>query len=86
MLVNAVHKIHPDAKIWLFGSCVDESKHGGVIDIAVLSAFIGLEERSAIRQTIEDALGEQHIDIVVSADGNASCFKLATEKEMRIDE
>ena len=52
----------------------------------MLSAFIGFEERVAICQTIEDALGEQHIDIVVFADGNVPFFKLATEKGMRIDE
>jgi len=39
-IVNAITACDPDAKIWLFGSCTDDSKKGGDIDIGILSKKI----------------------------------------------
>jgi predicted nucleotidyltransferase len=85
-LVMAVRSADAEAKIWLFGSRTDDSKKGGDIDIAILSRAIKLPERMRIRRDIVDALGEQKIDIVVSADGIDPFFRLAVEKGIRIDE
>jgi predicted nucleotidyltransferase len=68
-----------DARVWLFGSRTDDAKRGGDIDIAVLSPKIGIAERMKIRRSITDVLGEQKIDIVVSADGSEPFFRLAVE-------
>jgi predicted nucleotidyltransferase len=76
-LINAVKKIDGDAKLWLFGSRVFDNKKGGDIDIAVLSSKIDLLKRIAIKQSIEDAIGEQKIDLLVSKDGSEPFFKLA---------
>jgi predicted nucleotidyltransferase len=85
-LVTAVHSADAKAKVWLFGSRADDSKKGGDIDIAILSQTIRLAERMRIRRDIVDALGEQKIDIVVSADAADPFFRLALEKGIRLDE
>jgi predicted nucleotidyltransferase len=74
-LINSIKKIDSDAKIWLFGSRVFDNKKGGDIDIAVLSPKIDLLKRIAIKQTIEDTIGEQKIDLLVSKDGSAPFLK-----------
>jgi predicted nucleotidyltransferase len=78
-LVNAVKKIDSNAKIWLFGSRVFDHKKGGDIDIAILSSNIDLLNRIAIKQAIEDAIGEQKIDLLVSKNGSDPFFKLALD-------
>jgi predicted nucleotidyltransferase len=70
VLTEAVQTADADARIWLFGSRTDDAKKGGDIDIAILSPKIGVSERMKIRRSITDILGEQKIDIVVSADGS----------------
>jgi predicted nucleotidyltransferase len=86
IIIMAVHNADSDARIWLFGSRVDDTKEGGDIDIAILSGKIKLLERIKIRRNIVDALGEQKIDIVVSSNGAEPFFRLATETGVQIDE
>jgi predicted nucleotidyltransferase len=85
-LVHSVRQADANARIWLFGSRLDDSKKGGDIDIAVLSSLIKIPERMRIRRSIVDRIGEQKIDIVVSADGTDPFFRLAVETGIRIDE
>ncbi|GHU72157.1 hypothetical protein FACS189450_09440 [Spirochaetia bacterium] len=65
-VTEAVQIADPGARVWLFGSRIDDTKRGGDIDIAVLSRNIGVSERMKIRRSIVDILGEQKIDIVIS--------------------
>ena len=85
VLVGAVCKRDPSAKVWLFGSRTDDTKKGGDIDIAVLSPRISRIDKMGIRRDITDTLGEQKIDIVVSADGNSPFFCVAMEKGVRLN-
>jgi predicted nucleotidyltransferase len=58
------------AKVWLFGSRVDDSKRGGDIDLYVeMDTPIKDRILKACRMNaeIQTALGEQKIDIVVSS-------------------
>jgi predicted nucleotidyltransferase len=79
VLIQAVQNLDRNAKIWLFGSRVDDTKKGGDIDIAILSDKIGRLDRIKIRQDIIALLGEQKLDIVVSSDGRDPFFRLAIE-------
>jgi predicted nucleotidyltransferase len=85
-LTEAVWQVDQDARIWLFGSRVDDAKKGGDIDIAILSPKIHLSERMRIRRNIVDRIGDQKIDIIVSTDGQDPFFRLAVETGLRIDE
>jgi predicted nucleotidyltransferase len=86
VLITSVRRVDHDAKIWLFGSRLDDSKKDGDIDIAVLSSRIRIPERMHIRRDIMDRIGERKIDIVVSADGTEPFFRMAVETGTRIDE
>jgi predicted nucleotidyltransferase len=86
VLTGAVKSVDRNAQVWLFGSRVDDSKKGGDIDVAILSEKIGLSERMSICRNISDAIGEQKIDLVVSADGQDPFFRLAVETGIRLDE
>jgi hypothetical protein len=77
-VVHSVRQEDPDARIWLFGFRFDDSKKGGDIDIAVLSPLIHISGRIRIRRAIVDRIGEQKIDIVVSADGTDSSLQERT--------
>jgi predicted nucleotidyltransferase len=85
VLTEAVQNVDSDARVWLFGSRADDTKKGGDIDIAVLSPKIDINGRMKIRRNIVDSLGEQKIDIVVSAKGDEPFFRLAVEKGIRLD-
>ena len=77
---DAVHRFDPDARIWLFGSRVDERRRGGDIDLAVLSRRIHRKERHAIRHEICERIGEQRIDLVVAAEIDHPMLAVAIEK------
>ena len=80
ILIRAVVNIDPEAKVWLFGSRVQDDKRGGDIDMAILSKNIGRKEIRTIKRNITDLLGEQHIDIIASRDGRDPFFKLSVER------
>jgi predicted nucleotidyltransferase len=86
ILIEAVRSVDNDARVWLVGSRVDDTKKGGDIDIAILSSKFDIDGRIRIRRNIVDLLGEQKIDIVVSAEGVEPFFRLAVEKGIRLDE
>jgi predicted nucleotidyltransferase len=67
VVVNTICQADRNARIWLFGSRADDSKKGGDIDIAILSPKIHVPERMIIRRNIVDRIGEQKVDILVSA-------------------
>lgn len=57
-------------KTWLFGSRVDDSRRGGDIDILVeadLSEAEAFSARIDMMTDIQMAIGDQKIDIVISA-------------------
>ena len=84
-IVDSVTALDPDARVWLFGSRVDDAKRGGDIDIAILSRRIGKREARLVRRAIEDGCGEQGLDIVWSTDGHEAFFRLALEEGLPLD-
>jgi predicted nucleotidyltransferase len=84
-ILDAVKTADSGAAVWLFGSRTDDSQKGGDIDIAILSPRMSLWGKIHVRQKIEDALGEQKIDIVLSRDGSSPFFALAQSKGIRLN-
>ena len=79
IIVDAVKSADSNARIWLFGSRVDDQKKGGDIDIAIFSEKINKDVMLEIqvRHSICDSIGEQRIDIITTSDGKEAIFKLA---------
>ena len=80
VIINSVRSVDHGARIWLFGSRVDDSKRGGDIDIGILSSKIDVMEEIEIKQKICDKIGDQRIDLVVSKDGQPAFFKFAVTR------
>jgi predicted nucleotidyltransferase len=63
---QTVFTFDPNAKIYLFGSRVRDDLKGGDIDLLVLTDKISsLGEKIKLELRLEDAIGEQKIDIVI---------------------
>ena len=86
VIIDAVKSIDPNAKVWLFGSRVDDSKKGGDIDIAILSEKIDKDvmQMIQVRRFICDRIGEQKIDIVTTNSGEEAIFRLAIEEGIQL--
>lgn len=57
-----------EAKIFLFGSRVNDFEKGGDIDILVISQRIGFNEKIKIRTGIFSEIEEQKLDLVIKKD------------------
>ncbi len=79
-IVHVVRSFDPSARVYLFGSRADDRQKGGDIDILIISDKIHLKEKIKIRLALYDALGEQKLDIVVSANGSDPFAKLALKQ------
>ena len=59
-----------DARVWLFGSRVDDDKRGGDIDLYLETAQTSssaIRRQARLWSLLQQKLGEQRIDIVVRA-------------------
>jgi len=74
---KAVYDKDPSAKIYLFGSRVDDMKRGGDIDLLIFSQTLTKIDGLAIRRRICDAIGEQKIDLVFAKDTSAPFVRIA---------
>ncbi len=76
VIVDAVVRIDPNARIYLFGSRADDRKRGGDIDILVYSRCIGFIEKLKIKALIFEKMAEQKIDIVIARDTHDPFVKM----------
>ncbi len=60
-----------NAKIYLFGSRIDDRKRGGDIDILLISQKLDRKSIWKIREKYFDEFGEQKFDIIID-DGSLS--------------
>jgi predicted nucleotidyltransferase len=78
-IVEAVKNADANARVWLFGSRVDDAKKGGDIDIAIFSEKLNNDNMQIIkvRRFICNNIGDQKIDIITTKDGKEAIFRLA---------
>jgi len=73
VIQKAVRKWDESARIYLFGSRVDDSKCAGDIDLLVLSDHIGFRDELRIKREILDAIGWQKLDLIVEKKQEPQC-------------
>ena len=58
-------ELSSDAKLYLFGSRVDDSKYGGDIDLLIISRELTKKDLRTIRIDFFKKFGEQKLDILL---------------------
>ena len=84
VIVDSILESDPVAKIYLFGSRVDDDKRGGDIDILIFSEKIDLSEKIKIKTRIFQKMEEQKIDLLVAKNKNDPFVRLALEKGVQL--
>ncbi|MDY0152830.1 MAG: nucleotidyltransferase domain-containing protein [Candidatus Cloacimonas sp.] len=67
----------PEARVYLFGSRTDDNKRGGDIDLFVLSSMLGFPDKLQILLKLYYLLGEQKIDLIITATPETAFHKHA---------
>lgn len=65
VLKNKLKNIADDARLYLFGSRVDDTKKGGDIDLLVVSKNMKKKDIRSLRIEFYKYFGEQKMDIVL---------------------
>jgi predicted nucleotidyltransferase len=72
---DTVLEFLPSARVYLYGSRVDDAKRGGDIDLMIVDKEpVPRETIGRIRWRLWEILGEQKIDILGEQEGNLSTF------------
>ena len=86
--VNIIHKsveqMDPSAEIYLFGSRVNDSAKGGDIDLLVESQQIDSKKKRDLRELLIHQLGDQKVDLFVTADYSEPFARIAKSKGIRL--
>jgi len=65
LLKTKLHKLSDSAKIYLFGSRIDDSKKGGDIDLLIIDKKLTKKDIRELRVEFFKKFGEQKIDIIL---------------------
>ncbi len=60
-----LHELSSDAKLYLFGSRIDDNKYGGDIDLLIISEKLTKKDLRSLRIEFFKKFGEQKLDIVL---------------------
>lgn len=70
-ILQAIRQRDPSARVYLFGSRVDDHKQGGDIDLLVFSDRIDFRDQFGLRRDILDVIGWQKLDLIVERSDRA---------------
>jgi len=73
-----------DVKVILFGSRVYDDKRGGDIDLYVITNNPSIKKKGEFWIELQERLGEQKIDIILSEDPNRPIEKVALKEGMEL--
>ena len=65
IICEAVHELDSDARIYLFGSRVDDQAKGVDIDLLVISDRLKFNDLLKLRPMILDQIGWQQLDLII---------------------
>ncbi len=83
---KAFKEVFGDGKVYLFGSRVDDSKKGGDIDLYLIpkSKSYTLEQKIRFLAKLDEYIGEQKIDVVLSKDRGSYIEKEALKSGIEL--
>ena len=81
---DVVAEADPQAEVFLFGSRAQDGERGGDIDLLIMSAVIGPQDRRRMKLRLMDRLGEQKIDLLVAGDAAQPLVRIAREEGVRL--
>jgi len=84
IIIDAIQSIDHEAKVYLFGSRVDDSLRGGDIDLLVFSRKMNYGDKLIVKKKIFLALGEQKVDLLICKDTNEPFVRMALEKGVQL--
>ena len=84
VILQAIHSIDPNAKVYLFESRVDDSGKGGDIDLLVFSPKISYGDKLVVKKNIFSILDEQKIDLIVKKDGGEPFVRMVLEQGVQL--
>ncbi len=73
-----------DVRVLLFGSRVYDNKKGGDIDLYVITDNPDFRKKGEFWIELQERLGEQKIDIILSEDSNRSIEKTALKEGVEL--
>jgi len=77
-------ELEPDARIWLFGSRVDDERRGGDVDLFVETRNADLLRELRCKIAIEEAV-DLHVDLVIAPPGDdRPISRIARSKGIRL--
>ncbi len=83
-IVEAVTRVDPEARIYLFGSRTDDNKKGGDLDILIFSKNITLGDKLKIKAAMFQKIDEQKIDLVIAKDEKDPFVKMVLEQGVQL--
>ena len=83
-LVHAIKDFDPQARIYLFGSRIDDTEKGGDIDILVFSQKLTFEDKLNIKAKLFEMIDEQKIDLLIARDTSDPFVQMAFEKSLEL--
>jgi predicted nucleotidyltransferase len=73
-----------NARVWLFGSRVDDKRKGGDVDLYVEPEHTDLDSEMKCRMNLEDEL-DLHVDLVISRAGrDEPIYRIAKREGVRL--
>lgn len=77
---SVIISLDSSAKIYLFGSRVDDTKRGGDIDLLIFSDKLCNNDIFDIKEDICDKIGDQKIDIIIARDDSDPFVRIALKE------
>lgn len=81
---ETIAQVDAQAEVFLFGSRADDTRHGGDIDLLVMSTRISPDQRRKIKLRLLDLLGAQKIDLIVAPDETRPFVRIARKQGIRL--
>lgn len=84
IIKEAVKRLDPHARIFLYGSRVDPKRKGGDIDLLILSQQLKSIDSLKILKRIYERMEEQKIDILIASETKDPFVQIALEQGIEL--